>query len=87
MRRVWLVLLLVQLATACAGGKNEYVRTVERYADELCACKDGACVTAVNERYAARMGRQVGAVRKEDAEPVARASSRVAECLKRLTPR
>jgi len=53
--RSWIVVAACVAMVGCRGRRKD----VEAYADEMCACKDGKCVVAVDKKWHAKIDAKV----------------------------
>ena len=68
---------------ACDSGGAEYVKKMEAFAEQTCACKDVECTTKVAKEQADWLSANAEKAAKldpEDAEKVTAAGTKLAEC-------
>lgn len=67
---------------ACDGG-GEYVKKMEEFAEQACACKDAECTTKVAKEQAdwlSANAEKAAKLSSDDAEKVTAAGTKMAEC-------
>lgn len=83
-----LALALVALpALACDSGGGEYVKKMESFAEQACACKDTACATKVSQEQADWLSKNAATAAKldaKDAEKIGAATTKMSECVTKL---
>lgn len=85
MKRLHAILLAACLPTlACDSGGGEYVKKMEEFAEQACACKDAACATKVSTEQADWLSKNAATAAKldaKDAEKIGAATTKMAGCL------
>lgn len=69
---------------ACDSGGGEYVKKMDEFATQACACKDAACATKVSQEQADWLSKNSALAAKldaGDAEKITASSSKMAECV------
>ena len=72
---------------ACDGGGGEYVKKMEEFADQACACKDSECTTKVAKDQAdwlSANAEKAAKLSSDDAEKVTAAGTKMAECVTKI---
>jgi hypothetical protein len=82
---VYSMIVLAVWLSACGDG-NEMVEAQERFADKACACKDLACIKAVQDEQNAWVAQHGGvAVGDEDSyAKIEAANKRLSECIQQV---
>lgn len=73
--------------TACDSGGAEYVKKMEEFAEQACACKDAECTTKVAKEQAdwlSANAEKAAKLEAEDAEKVTAAGTKMAECTTKI---
>ncbi|MCR9166229.1 MAG: hypothetical protein ACE37F_31920 [Nannocystaceae bacterium] len=74
--------------TACDSGGGEYVKAMEGFAEQACACKDAECTTKVAKEQAdwlAANAEKAAKLSPEDAQKVTAATTKLTECTVKIT--
>jgi hypothetical protein len=69
---------------ACDSGGSEYVKKMDEFATQACACKDAACATKVSQDQADWLGKNAATASKlssSDAEKISASTTKMAECV------
>lgn len=72
---------------ACDSGGGEYVKKMDEYATQACACKDTACATKVSQEQADWLSKNAAQAAKldaKDAEKIGASTTKMAECITKL---
>jgi hypothetical protein len=75
-------------ASACDSGGGEYVKKMEEFAEQACACKDAACATKVAQDQADWLGKNTALASKldaKDAEKIGAATQKMADCTVKIS--
>lgn len=73
---------------ACDSGGGEYVKKMEEFAGQACACKDAACVSKVSQEQADWLSKNAATAAKldaKDAEKIGAATTKMTECMTKVT--
>jgi hypothetical protein len=73
---------------ACDSGGGEYVKKMEEFAEQACACKDAACGTKVTKDQADWLTKNAQTAAKldaKDAEKIGAATTKMTGCVVKLT--
>ncbi len=73
--------------TACDSGGAEYVKKMDEFAEQGCACKDAECTTKVAKAQAdwlSANAEKAAKLEAEDAEKVTAAGTKMAECTTKI---
>jgi hypothetical protein len=86
MNRIHRILVAaIALSTlACDSGGGEYVKKMEEFATQACACKDAACATKVSQDQADWLSKNAATASKldaKDAEKIGASTTKMAECV------
>jgi len=89
MHRILAVLVAaIALPTlACDSGGGEYVKKMEEFATQACACKDAACVTKVSQEQADWLSKNAATAAKldaKDAEKIGASTTKMSECVTKI---
>jgi hypothetical protein len=69
---------------ACDSGGGEYVKKMDEFATQACACKDAACATKVSQEQADWLSKNAATASKlssSDAEKIGASATKMAECV------
>jgi hypothetical protein len=69
---------------ACDSGGGEYVKKMEEFAEQACACKDAACASKVSQDqgdWLTKNAEKAAKLSAKDAEKVTAAASKLADCM------
>ena len=72
---------------ACDSGGAEYVKKMEEFSEQACACKDAECTTKVAKDQAdwlTKNTEQASKIKPEDAEKISAAGTKMAECVTKI---
>lgn len=86
MKRIHRILALAVALSplACDSGGGEYVKKMEEFAEQACACKDAACVSKVSQEQGDWLTKNAATAAKldaKDAEKITAATSKMADCV------
>ena len=81
MKKVAVFGSVLALAFAMTGCKSD----LDKYADELCECKDTACAEALDKKYDSLKGGKADKKLEELSEAEQKTAKRIVECLMKLT--
>lgn len=72
---------------ACDSGGGEYVKKMEEFAEQACACKDAACATKVSQEQADWLTKNAQTAAKldaKDAEKIGAATTKMTGCVTKV---
>ncbi|HZI44972.1 MAG TPA: hypothetical protein VFD53_07125 [Ilumatobacter sp.] len=84
MHRTLVLLVAAFVPLACDSAGADYVKKVEEFADQACACKDAACATKVSQEQADWLSKNAATASKlsaDDAEKIGAATTKMTECV------
>ncbi len=82
-----LVAALALPTLACDSGGGEYVKKMDEFSTQACACKDAACATKVSQEQADWLSKNAQLAAKldaKDAEKVGAATTKMAGCITKI---
>ena len=74
--------------TAAAGGADEFVKAYNALADEVCGCKDAACLTGAMQKaqdLGTKASEVAASMTPEQGQAVAAASQKMSDCASKIT--
>ncbi|MBX7082830.1 MAG: hypothetical protein K1X88_26730 [Nannocystaceae bacterium] len=87
MKRLATAVLVLFALPSCDSGGKEYVKSMEDFAEKVCACKDTACATKASQEQADWLQKNAATAAKldaKDAEKVTAAGTKMADCMTKL---
>jgi hypothetical protein len=88
MQRLLATLAIALPMLACDSGGAEYVKKMNEFADQACACKDAACITKVSQEQADWLTKNAQTASKldaKDAEAIGAATTKMSECVTKIS--
>jgi len=81
-----LISLALAIPAAACGGKHPLVGISEKYADDVCKCKDTDCLSKATDEYskAAQEAAKSGAGSESDAKAIGEATKKATDCATKL---